>query len=138
MIIVGLRHNDFDTYDPEEYDHNDPDYLDVTANEIGKHISKSQRNSSNSNMFSEAENEAFKSSERKIPKGIIKSIINTEVIVPGISRQPKSIDPDFNNKLNKGNNAKFNMRQGNRNPEQSHRSLAVQEWLKRGKKLIVF
>jgi len=116
LIIVGLRHNDFDTYDPEEYDHNDPDYLDVTANEI------------------EAENEAFKSSKRKIPKGIIKSIINTEVIVPGISRQPKSIDPDFNNKLNKGNNAKFNMRQGNRNPEQSHRSLAVQEWLKRGKK----
>ena len=35
LIVVGLKHNDFDTYDPEEYDHNDPDYLDVTANEIG-------------------------------------------------------------------------------------------------------
>ena len=84
--------------------------------------------------ISEIQNEVFKSSGRRIPQGIIKSIISSEVIEPGISRQPKSIDPDFNNKLNKGNNAKFNMRRGNMNPEQTHRSLTVQEWLKRGKK----
>lgn len=36
LLIIGLKHNDFDSYDPEEYDHNDPDYIDVSQNEIGK------------------------------------------------------------------------------------------------------
>ena len=44
LIVVGLKHNDFDTYDPEEYDHNDPNYLDVTANEIGKAAFRKQAN----------------------------------------------------------------------------------------------
>ena len=36
LLIIGLKHNEFDSYDPEEYDHNDPDYIDVSPNEIGE------------------------------------------------------------------------------------------------------
>ena len=36
LLIIGLKHNEFDSYDPEEYDHNDQDYIDVSPNEIGK------------------------------------------------------------------------------------------------------
>ena len=36
LLIIGLKHNEFDSYDPEEYDHNDPDYVDAHPNEIGK------------------------------------------------------------------------------------------------------
>lgn len=36
LLIIGLKHNEFDTYDPEEYDHNDTDYIDVSPNGIGK------------------------------------------------------------------------------------------------------
>ena len=36
MLIIGLKHNEFDSYDPEEYDHNDFDYIDISQNEIGK------------------------------------------------------------------------------------------------------
>merc|ERR1739842_202453 len=34
LLIIGLKHNEFDSYDPEEYDHNDPDYVDAYQNEI--------------------------------------------------------------------------------------------------------
>merc|ERR1739842_118892 len=34
LLIIGLKHNEFDSYDPEEYDHNDPDYVDAHPNEI--------------------------------------------------------------------------------------------------------
>ena len=36
LLIIGLKHNEFDSYDPGEYDHNDPDFIDVHPNEIGK------------------------------------------------------------------------------------------------------
>ena len=36
LIVIGLKHNEFDSYDPAEYDHNDPDYLDFSLNFIGQ------------------------------------------------------------------------------------------------------
>ena len=36
LLIVGLRHQQFDSYDPADYDHNDQDYLDFSLNLIGR------------------------------------------------------------------------------------------------------
>ena len=36
LLLIGLKHNEFDTYDPEYYDHNNFDYIEETENEIGK------------------------------------------------------------------------------------------------------
>ena len=35
LLVVGLRRDQFDSYDPGEYDHNSPDYLDFSLNLIG-------------------------------------------------------------------------------------------------------
>ena len=60
--------------------------------------------------------------------------IQTE-IKSGTSRQPKSIDPVSTRSIvQKGNNIKFNMRpEGIGNRGITHKNLAVQEWLRRGK-----
>ena len=36
LLLIGLKHNEFDTYDPEYYDHNNFDYIEEADNEIGK------------------------------------------------------------------------------------------------------
>ena len=36
LVVVGLRHQQFDSYDPADYDHNDQDYLDFSLNLIGR------------------------------------------------------------------------------------------------------
>ena len=35
LLVLGLRHQQFDSYDPADYDHNSPDYPDFTLNIIG-------------------------------------------------------------------------------------------------------
>ena len=35
LLVIGLKHNEFDTYDPEYYDHNNFDYIEEADNEIG-------------------------------------------------------------------------------------------------------
>ena len=39
LLVVGLTHKEFDSYDPADYDHNDQDYLDFSLNIIGKLLS---------------------------------------------------------------------------------------------------
>ena len=143
LLIIGLKHNEFDSYDPEEYDHNDPDYIDVSQNEIGE-IKYSNASTKLKETFSAPENTAksFKTSFDKFekhsafnnnrPRPFTK--IQTE-IKSGTSRQPKSIDPVSTRSIvQKGNNIKFNMRpEGIGNRGITHKNLAVQEWLRRGK-----
>lgn len=96
-------------------------------------------------MFSAPENtaETFKTSFDKFKKHLAFNNnrprpftkIQTE-IKSGTSRQPKSIDPvsSRNIVMKENNNIKFNMRpEGKGNRGISHKNLAVQEWLRRGK-----
>ena len=38
LLVIGLKHDEFDTYDPENYDHNDVDYLDLDNKIEGKYF----------------------------------------------------------------------------------------------------
>ena len=38
LLVVGLTHKEFDSYDPAEYDHNELDYPDFTLNIIGSFL----------------------------------------------------------------------------------------------------
>ena len=38
LLVVGLTHKEFDSYDPAEYDHNELDYSDFTLNIIGSFL----------------------------------------------------------------------------------------------------
>lgn len=71
LLVLGLRHQQFDSYDPADYDHNSPDYPDFTLNII--------------DSLPLAGHEAKQRTFRRGPAG--------QVIQSGISRQPKSVDP---------------------------------------------
>ena len=38
LLVIGLKHDEFDTYDPDNYDHNDMDYLDLDNKIEGKYF----------------------------------------------------------------------------------------------------
>ena len=38
LLLLGLRHQQFDSYDPADYDHNDQDYPDFSLNLIGMFV----------------------------------------------------------------------------------------------------
>merc|ERR1719458_2147544 len=71
---------------PGDYDHNDQDYLDFSLNLIDSQ--PQQRFLTNPRSFSES------SRSRQV------SSVDGQVIHSGISRQPKSVDPDSASKVN--------------------------------------
>jgi len=109
LVVLGLRHQQFDSYDPADYEHNDQDYLDFSLNLLDSQPQQGFLTKPRS--FSES------SRSREIPS------VDGQVIHSGISRQPKSVDPDS---VSKVNNKKSNL--------PSRATLAVQQWLKRGRK----
>merc|ERR1712066_184841 len=105
LLIIGLKHNEFDSYDPGEYDHNSPDYIDDHPNEIAQ---ENKAKSFRTSFDKVKKPKAFKSNR---PRPFTK--IRTE-IKSGTLRQPKSIDQVSRSRV-------------------PHKNHAVQEWLRRGK-----